>query len=116
MTTPAIALAGWLAAALAAWLAARARRSRSTMMEAVARVSHELRGPVGGGFAPRQIPSARHRQRHYRIQVSPRYRTQNQDQNHQDRPGGERIRQQGNRDIAHGQPLSHDAGSYNPCQ
>src|SRR5438309_630216 len=44
--SPAIALAGWLSAAVAAVICVGVRRSRSTTMEAVARVCHELRGPI----------------------------------------------------------------------
>ena len=43
---PAIALAGWLSAVVAALFCVVARRSRSSTMEAVARVCHELRGPI----------------------------------------------------------------------
>ena len=41
-----VAIAGWLSAVLAVLIGVQARRSRGATMEAVARVCHELRGPV----------------------------------------------------------------------
>jgi signal transduction histidine kinase len=43
---PALTLAGWLAAAVAASFALLVWRSRADRMESVARVCHELRGPI----------------------------------------------------------------------
>jgi len=70
---------------------------------------HELGATIKRGQAPGHLAAQRGIQRNAGIEMRPRQRREDRDQNHQRRAGGQGIGQKGDGAVSAGQPLGHDA-------
>jgi len=70
-----------------------------------------LHDEIERGGAPIDPPPKQHRQRHRRIEMRGRDRSEHMDQHDQARARCQRVAEQGDCDIPARQPLGHDAGA-----